>query len=353
MNVSQADLDAAVRAGIIQPEDLARLAAFLQARAAAPKPRFDLSHVLWYAGALIVMSAMGLFSTLAFASMGGTALTITAVVYAAVFSACGHYLWHRQKLRVPGGLLICIAISMVPLGVYGIQSQCRIWGEVTPGPYRDFFNWSEDSWLYMEAATIAAATLALWRYKFPFIVFIIAIMLWFMSMDLGAWFSGYRSFSDDSAWPIDQTVSLIFGVVIIAAACVIDRRRFESGDYAFWLHIFGAMTFWGAITSHDSDSEILQAAYSALNIGLVLFSVFLMRPVYAVLGALGLALYLGHLAYDVFQNSLLFPFALSLIGIGVIGLGLLYTKKRLMIAGFFGAHLPRILLNMRPAHARG
>jgi len=64
MNVSPADLDAAVQAGIIQPEDLARLAVFLQARstATAPpgaKPRFDLSHVLWYAGALIVMSAAG------------------------------------------------------------------------------------------------------------------------------------------------------------------------------------------------------------------------------------------------------------------------------------------------------
>ena len=57
-------------------------------------PRFDFAHLLWYAGALIVMTAMGLFSTLAFSQMGGAALTVTAVVYAAAFTAAGHYLWH-------------------------------------------------------------------------------------------------------------------------------------------------------------------------------------------------------------------------------------------------------------------
>ena len=35
------------------------------------RPRFDLVHLLWYAGALIVIGAMGLFTTLAFAQLGG------------------------------------------------------------------------------------------------------------------------------------------------------------------------------------------------------------------------------------------------------------------------------------------
>ena len=39
---------------------------------------------------------MGLFSTLAFSQMGGQALTVTAVVYAAAFTAAGHYLWHAR-----------------------------------------------------------------------------------------------------------------------------------------------------------------------------------------------------------------------------------------------------------------
>ena len=74
------------------------------------------------------MGAMGLFSTLAFSAMGGYALTATALVYAAVFTAAGHYLWHRKNLRVPGGLLIAIAVSMAPLAVYGIQDALGLWG---------------------------------------------------------------------------------------------------------------------------------------------------------------------------------------------------------------------------------
>src|SRR5262249_52345876 len=141
----------------------------------APAPRFDLAHVLWYAGALIVMSAMGLFSTLAFSAMGGAALTATALVYAVGFTAAGHYLWHYKNLRVPGGLLIAIAVSMAPLAVYGIQDALGMWGQFgRGGTMRDFYVWIKGSWVPMEIAAIVAALIALWRYPYPFIVMILA-----------------------------------------------------------------------------------------------------------------------------------------------------------------------------------
>ena len=90
--------------------------------------RFDLVHLLWYAGALIVIGAMGLFSTLAFEQMGGRALAATALVYAALFMAAGHYLWHGKGLRTPGGLSIAAAVAMAPLAVYGIQDALGLWG---------------------------------------------------------------------------------------------------------------------------------------------------------------------------------------------------------------------------------
>ena len=52
-------------------------------------------------GALVVITAMGLFSTLAFSQMGGQALTATALVYAALFAGVGHYLWTVRKLAPP------------------------------------------------------------------------------------------------------------------------------------------------------------------------------------------------------------------------------------------------------------
>lgn len=43
-------------------------------------------------------------------------------------------------------------------------------------------------------------------------------------------------------------------------------------------------------------------------------------------GGLGVAGYLGYLAHDVFRDSLLFPFALTLVGLAVIWLGIQWQK---------------------------
>src|SRR5258708_28562571 len=119
MTFTEADLRAAAAAGALDTAQLARLLDFLHQRSASlpvatrsPSPQFDVAHLLWYAGALIVMTAMGLFSTLAFSQMGGEALAVTALIYAAGFSAAGHYLWHRKELRTPRGLLIAISGSI-------------------------------------------------------------------------------------------------------------------------------------------------------------------------------------------------------------------------------------------------
>ena len=139
---------------------------------------------------------MGLFSTLAFSAMGGAALTVTALVYAAAFTAAGHYLWHSKNLRVPGGLLIAIAVSMAPLAVYGIQDELGLWGTFgRPGTVHDFYVWIKGSWVFMEIAAIVVGAIALWRYPFPFIVMIIAFALWFMSMDLTPWIFGRAEFT--------------------------------------------------------------------------------------------------------------------------------------------------------------
>jgi hypothetical protein len=346
------DLRAAARAGLFDEATLARLLAFLSERGSAPArtaPRFDLSHLLWYAGALIVIGAMGLFSTLAFSQMGGLALTATAVVYAVAFTAAGHHLWHGRGQTIVGGLLVAIAVSMAPLAVYGIQEHFGVWSHGVPGPYSGFYTFIKASWVYMEIAAVFAAALALRFYPFPFIVMIAAVALWFMSMDVAVWIAG-KEYGD---WEIRRAVSQWFGLGIILLAWLVDVRKARHGNFAFWLHLFGILTFWGAVTSGHSDSEIAKAVYGAMNVGLILLAVFLGRRVYAVFGALGLALYLGHLAEKVFKDSLLFPFGLSLIGIAIIAAGLVYNQRRDTIAAWLDARLPPSVQRLRPVHALG
>ncbi len=350
MTFTRDDLDAAIAAGILDHERGSALKQFLDARAIdRPGPKFDLSHLLWYAGAIIVIGAMSLFTTLAFDRMGGQALVLTALIYAIVFIIVGHYLWHRQNLRIPGGLLITAAVSMAPMAVYGLQDMFGLWDYTggDPGRYHDFHIWIRSSWVPMELATLATSAIALYFYRFPFIVFIAAFALWYLSMDITVWLYG-----DGFDWTMRRTVSFYFGLVMLAFAWIVDLRRHTNGDFAFWLHLFGLLTFWGAVTSSNSDSEFAKALYCLMNIILILLSVFLMRRAYAVFGALGVAGYLGHLADRVFKDSLLFPFALSMIGLAIIALGILYFRNREAIARRIAACIPPALNALRPAHAR-
>jgi hypothetical protein len=351
MPYTETDLRAASAAGVLEAAQLDRLMAFLRQRGstdAAPAPRLDVAHLLWYAGALIVMTAMGLFSTLAFSQMGGEALAVTAVVYAAAFGAAGHYFWHAKNLRTPGGLLIAVAVSMAPLAVYGIQDAFGLWGQFgKPGTVQGFYIWIKGSWVFMEAAAILAGAIALRFYPFPFIAVIIGVALWFMSMDMASWVAG-QEYAD---WETRRTVSLRFGLATILLAWAVDCLK-RGGDFAFWLHLFGVITFWGAVSFTSGGTAFDKALYCAMNVGFLFLSVFLGRKVYAVFGVIGIAMYLGDLANKVFKDSLLFPFALSLIGIAVIAAGLFYYRHQDRITAWLEARMPDLAKSLRPLHMR-
>jgi hypothetical protein len=344
--MQRGDLDRAVAAGVIGPEQADALWRFLGPEPAGrATPRFDLVHVLWYAGALIVIGAMGWFTTLAFAALGGGALAVIAVIYAIVLTVAGDRLW-RHRLRIPGGLLITIAVSMAPLLVYGVQDALGWWTHADPGNYRDFYVWIKASWLPMELATVAAGLIALRFYPFPFLVAPIAFALWFLSMDLTPWVFGEHW----ASWDQRALVSIWFGLAMLVLAWVVDLR--VRGDFAFWLHLFGLMAFWGGLSLMDSGSELAKAFYCLINLALVALSLFLQRRAYAVFGALGIFGYLHHLAYRVFQDSLLYPFVLSLVGLAVIGVGLWLYRRQTLIEQMFERAMPAGLRALRPAHAR-
>jgi hypothetical protein len=350
----KAELDRAVTAGIISADQAERLALFLaDARrpgaAPAAGPRFDVAHVLWYVGALIVMGAMGLFSTIAFGLMGPVALLATAVIYGVGLAAAGHHLWHRKGLRTPGGLLVTAAVAMIPLGVYGVQELMGWWGGADgPGRYQTFYTIIKGGWMPMEIATLAGCAVALWFYRFPFLMFVAAVMIWFLSMDVADMLRGAEPWS---SFELRRNVSLVFGLILIPVAWAIDIRR-QNADFGFWLHLVGAVTFFGGLTLQGAGNEIGKLIYCLICVGLIALSVFLSRRVYAVFGGLGLFSYVGHLAWTVFSDAIVFPFVMSAVGLGVILLGIKYHRNADHIEQWFDARLPAGLKRLRPAVRR-
>ena len=133
-------------------------------------------------------------------------------------------------------------------------------------------------------------------------------------------------------------MSLLFGLAALLVFLVVDGR--SGQDYADWGCLAGLAAFWGGLTLVDNGSELGKAVYCLINLVLIAMAVLLRRPVFMVFGALGVATYLGYLSYEVFADSLLFPVVLTLIGLGVIGLGLFYQKRRERLSQWMRGRLP-------------
>ncbi|WP_236238103.1 DUF2157 domain-containing protein [Pseudomonas faucium] len=335
------DLARAVQAGILQPgQDLALLD-FLRTQPAA-RGNFQLAHVAFYFGALLIMGAMGWLLTEAWMRIGDAALLAIATLYIALITLFALALQKRQQ-PIAAGVLAAVAVSIVPLAVFAVERLAGWWPlDDAQTDYHQYYTYVQGGWLVMEAATVLAGLLMLRLIPYSFIVMPIAVALWFMSMDLSEWVYG-----SPFSWEQRRTVSLWFGLGLLLVFVLVDGRTHE--DYAHWGYLAGLAAFWGGLTMMESGSELGKALYCLVNLGLMAIAVLLRRPVFMVFGALGVAAYLGYLSYEVFAESLLFPVVLTLIGLGVIGLGLGYQKRRERLSQAVRAWLPQWLLAALPA----
>lgn len=338
------DLARAVAAGILQPGQDHVLLDFLKQQ---PQERasFQLAHVAYYFGALLIMGAMGWLLTEAWMSIGDSALLLVALSYIALLTLAGKAM-HRSGQVIPGGLLAAVAVSIVPLAVFALERLSGFWPmDDSQGDYQNYYRYVQGGWLLMEVAAVVAGLLMLRLVPFPFIVMPMAIALWFMSMDLTEWVYG-----DGFSWDQRREVSLWFGLGLLLVCVWIDGRSRQ--DYAFWGYLAGLAAFWGGLTLMDSGSEWGKAMYCLINLGLMAVALLLRRPVFMVFGALGVAAYLGYLSYDVFADSLLFPLVLSLIGIAIIGLGVFYQKHRERLSTALRTLLPTAIVDFLPGLRR-
>lgn len=344
LKITSRDLHRAVDAGILQPGQDLTLLAWLQERP-EQQASFQLAHVAYYFGALLIIAAMGWLLNEAWLGIGDHALLVIAAMYMTLFTLAGRSLWQRG-LHIPGGLLGAVAVSLTPLLVFAIERLSGLWvlGD-QQDDYHSYYTLVQGGWLVMEVATLLVGLAMLRLLPFPFIVMPMAIALWFMSMDLTEVLYGERF-----DWVQRQVVSMWFGLVVIVAALWVDGRT--EKDYAFWGYLAGLAAFWGGLSLMDSGSEWGKAAYCLINLSLMGLAVLLRRPLFMVFGAFGVAGYLGYLSYHVFSDSLLFPLVLTFIGMGLIALGIAYQKHREALTGALRANLPSGLLRLLPALRR-
>src|SRR5690554_5134018 len=340
MDVTKKKLEDAAAKNIISLQQADALYEFLAAQY-QDVPRFTFTHVLYYLGGLIAIGAMTLFMTLGWESFGGAGIFFISLLYAGVgfrFSSS----FAAKSMAIPAGICATFVVCLTPLAIYGLQQWLGVWPEGSE--YREYYAYIKWHWLYMELATLAVGAVILWKYKYPFLVMPIAVTLWFLSMDLTVMLAG-----GDYSWELRKLVSLYSGLLMIGLAFWIDVRSRHQADYAFWVYIFGVMAFWGGLSSQHSDSELSKFIYLCINLFMIGVGVVLIRRVFVLFGALGSCSYLAHLASGIFEDSWLFPISLTLIGLGIIYIGVLWQKHEQAITQTLRSMLPSALRELLEA----
>jgi hypothetical protein len=351
MDFTQRKLQQGVEAGIITQAQADLLQRLWQADSLAeqlPQPPQEersapMSKFLYYLGALIVIGAMSWLMNTAWEQFKGFGLFFIAAGYAAVFCYLARYF--REKSTVLSGLFVVMAVCMTPLGIFGLQAGLNLWPYAEPGSYHSFYRYIRGGWFTMEIATIAVGVLSLRYSRIPFAMAPIAFTLWFVSMDIAPILTG-----PDYNWNLRKQISLVFGLIMLMSAAWVERR--QQVDYAKWLYIFGAITFWGGLSLMRSDSELSKFGYCLINVVMMFCGVLLNRKVFLVFGGMGFFGYLGYLSWNVFKNSIAFPLWLTVLGLAGVYLGWVYHNKYEKIRRFVRDKTPQFILDRLPPERR-
>ena len=243
MHILPNDLKQASQRGLITAEQAQQLWDFLQTKG-ENTPQFRFSHLLYYLGGMLAIAAVTLLLTQAWDSLRGVPLFTLSTALFCLGIALTHY-FLAKKLAIPAGIMSTFSLALIPLAIYNLQIYAG-WLPDHAYHYTDFHEWISWYWVPMELLTLGAGIIMLYVYRFSFLLFLISVMLWYLSMDL---YSLLLHLEYD-AWR--SSFSMAFGLCVLAGAVYVDfKANTEEPDYAYWLYIFGVLIFWGGTAANN------------------------------------------------------------------------------------------------------
>lgn len=318
MQITKSMLVQAERDQVLPPGHADLLWAYFQQKDMG-SASFKTAHMLYYLGGMMAILAMSFFMTVSYSIFGPHVFSGIALGCAAM----GVWLAERYRRRdqpMLAGIFAVFSIVQVPLMLFGVLS-------LSESAYHDYHVSVSAEWLLLEAATVLASGLALYRYQVPFLLMPLAITLWYMGMDLApalAVGGGYD-------WEFRCGVSVIWGVLVLTLAFCVDLRNKRPEDFAFWLYWCGLLSFTGGSVflsfSYAGVYEMVAIAVTAcLHFLLMMAGMALYRRQLVVFGSIGVFMCLAYLAFEVFEDSDWWWLALCLAGFVVIRVGQLWQR---------------------------
>lgn len=296
----------------------------------AEEPAFKAQHLIYYFGAMLMLLPLTVMVASGFLSLGDAGLLLVALAIGASTFALASRL-HKSGRRIAAGTFAVVSLGVLPLALFSFFRLIGIdFAAVPSAGYASFHRHISANYLLIEAMTLAAAVGYLWRFRLPFLMLPVAVALWYVGMDVSSRILGAGLMDTARHW------SMFYGVLLMLGAYALERRtRHTLNDFSFWIWIFGAMSFWTALSCGNGD-EWAKLGYAGINLAMVMVSVAVGRRVLAVFGALGLMGYLGHLSLSVFKAYALFPLVTLALGAGLVWVGVRWPRIEAAVEAALG-----------------
>jgi hypothetical protein len=276
--------------------------------------------VLVWVGTVALIGAHAWWSTDGYESLGAGIVLVLTLVWQAGFFVAAEWARRRGYGRLEEGFA-AIVVFYTPLTVYSLERTLGVdfrWHD-----FDDFYPWVSGGWVFMELVAIAAALLALARYRRPFLMLPLTLFAGFLAMDgatraLGGW---------DHERTVEYVV-LVLGIVALTVGVLLDYRGWRR--FAFWPHVGGMwLVGWGLdlVCGGRHTLALFLAAAIALGLG-----VWLARVAYLAAGGI-----LGWGALSVSAHGAAFPFLLMVGGIGFIVLAIWLARVDSPMRRWLGA----------------
>jgi hypothetical protein len=173
--------------------------------------------------------------------------------------------------RIIAGLLAVATVAAFGVLIGALFDWFGWWPQESESPFGEF----DFAVLALELLTLLASVVA-WRiFRFPLLVFLIAVSAWFFVTDL---------ISNGGDW--SAIVTVFIGVIFFAAAGAADAG--ESRVSGFWLHVASGLTIGGGLLwfFHDGDFDWIIVGLAGL--AYIAIGDRLARSSWIVIGAWGL-----------------------------------------------------------------
>lgn len=274
--------------------------------------------IAYWAGAIAVLFAFGWFLVDRWKVLGAGAVLLIAAVYAVIFLVSARVL-AQHAFAQASALALLLFIAMVPIVTWAVLSLTGYWDLVPALRLNPFmqgvaYPWDTVRWLPIDLTTLLAALAAARRTRDSLLGLPIAVSSWF------AFAHAMPVVIDpDLLVGLASYLILVGAVGYLAIGYALESSSREGDDFAFWFYLVGLIALFAALGGIWRDAPGI-VAHAALVMAVLLATagLYLRRVLFVGFASIGLIVYLGYLAFDVFQKAVGFPVVLATFGTVII-----------------------------------